>query len=115
MKNNDHSLDRADMTIAALSVTAVIFLVGLFVLTGRPGPAYGGAVTVTGGPYVMSVGRSPLADEEFVYVLHSPSQRLAVYRFDASRQEVVLAQGFDMTQLRTESADPGSQGRRGRP
>ncbi len=117
----DKPVDSKDLAIGILSTTAAILLVGLLILNTRPEPAWADGMTTTGGGYVVTVG-SATPDEEYVYVLNSPAERLIAYRFNSSNQQIEVAQGIDLSELRAGAAGqptspqrgrrPGSRGRR---
>lgn len=93
-------MDAKNFTIGVLSTTAAILLVGLLVIHSRPEPARADGMTTSAGAYVLSVGGVSIADEEYLYVLDAPAQKLIAYRFDAGRQQIEVAQGIDLAELR---------------
>jgi hypothetical protein len=105
------TLESRDFAIGILSTTAVILLVGLVIIGTRPDPAWADGMTTTGGDYVLTVGSTGLADEELVYVLDAPSQRLIAYRFNAQRQQIEIAQGLDLAELRGQPEDAAQPAR----
>lgn len=102
------STDAGNLAIGVLTTTAVILLVGLMLVGTRPPAAWGSGMTASGGDYVLTVGQSPSVDEELLYVIDGPSERLVAYRFDAARPEIQIVQGLDLAELRSDAA-PGKQ------
>lgn len=107
---HDHRDDRIgtkNFAIGVLSTTAVILLVGLVLLhTGRE-PVWAAGMTAQGGEYVLTVGTGVFRDEELVYVIHAPTQRMITYRFDTGRKEIEIVQGTDLAELRQAAGEPG--------
>jgi hypothetical protein len=104
-------MDSRNFAIGVLSTTAVILLVGVLVIGSRPAPALG-QMTVTKGDYIITVGNSPQLDEEFVYVIDVPEQKLVVYRFNTPRQQIDMLQGIDLNEMRESGpSGPGSSQR----
>ena len=103
-ESHAHPADRRDVAIGALSIVAVILFVTLF-LSDRGGapPAFADGMSVSGGDYVVAVGGAVLADEDFVYVIDIPMERVIAYRFDAARQQIEIVQGVELSELRTEA------------
>lgn len=100
-------MDSKNFAIGVLSTTAVILLVGVLVIGSRPAPVLG-QMTVTKGDYIITVGNSPQLDEEYVYVIDAPEQKLAVYRFNTPREQIDLLQGVDLKEMR-EAGQSGSR------
>ncbi len=98
-------MDPKNFAIGILSTTGVILLVGLLIIATRPDPAWAAGMTATGGGYVLTVGRDATGDEDLLYMLHSQSARLIVYRFDSGRQQIDVVQGIDLAEL----SEPGTQ------
>jgi hypothetical protein len=94
-------MNAKDFAIGILSTTAVILLVGVVIMNTRPEPVRAdGMTTSTGGDYVLTVGGVSIVDEECLYVLDAPAQKLIAYRFDAGRQQIEIVQGIDLSELR---------------
>ena len=93
-------MDQKNFAIGVLSTTAAILLVGLAIVASRPAPASAAGMTASGGDYVMTIARTPQPDEEFVYVVNVPAQKMVVYRFDATRGLTDMVQAFDLSMLR---------------
>ena len=110
----DAKLDSKDLAIGILSTTAVILFVGVLIVSTRPQAALASGMTARGGDYILTVGRDASGDEELVYVIDAPSQRLVVYRFDSNRHEIEIVQGIELDKLRS-AAGPGAQGPGRRP
>lgn len=99
-------MDSKNFAIGILSTTAVILLVGLLLLNGDPAPAWGSGMTTDAGDYVLSVGRYESEDEELVYVIDTPSEKLIAYRFNGGRQRIEVVQGIDLSELRQKDSPP---------
>ncbi len=119
-EHTGNRMDTKNFAIGILSTTAVILVVGLVLLhTGRE-QAWASGMTAAGGEYVLTVGLGVQRDEELVYVIHAPTQRMVTYRFDTTRQQIEIVQGMDLAELRQPAAEPaqpkgrksGSGGRR---
>ncbi len=89
-----------DLTVGVLSITSVILLVGLAIIHTRPAPVLADGMTVARGDYIMTVGSSTQVDEELVYLIDLPEQKMIVYRFDAGRHQIDLVQGIDLAEMR---------------
>ncbi len=113
--HSHRSVDSKDFVIGILSTTAAILLVGVLIINTRPEPAWADGMTTAGGAYVLTVGGVSIADEEHLYVLDTPAERLVAYRFNASRQQIEIAQGIELTDLRRAAAQSTSQPRGKRP
>lgn len=116
--NSGDLMDSKNFTIGILSTTAVILLVGLLLLNSDAPPAWGSGMTTDAGDYVLSVGRYESDDEELVYIIDTPGERLIAYRFDGRRGQIEIVQGIDLSELRQPSDQPSrartpaSRGRR---
>lgn len=111
-------MDSRNFTIGVLSTTAAVFLSALVIINSRPDPALASGMTAAGGEYVLTVGLDASADEELVYVIDSVAERLIVYRFDAVRQEIRIAQGIELSDLREAAGKADQAGKtpkKGRP
>ena len=102
-------MDSRDFAIGILSTAALILLVGLLIINTRPEPAWADGMTTTGGDYVLTVGQLAVADEEYVYVLDAPGEKLIAYRFNAPRQQIDIVQGIDLAELRSQDVDAAKQ------
>lgn len=98
-------MDKRDFTIGLLTTTATILLVGVLILQTRTSPVYADGMTVSSGDYVMTVGAIDDPDEEYVYVIDLPSEKMIAYRFDSTRGRINLVQGIDLTQLNESKAN----------
>lgn len=107
-----NTMDSRNFAIGVLSTTATILLVGLLVIHTRPTIVHASGMTVSSGAYTMTVGKDASGDQELVFVLHGPSQRLIAYRFDANRQTVEVAQGLDLSALNPSAAQPTTPAQR---
>src|SRR5262245_24461569 len=99
-------MDQKNFAIGVLSTTAAIMLVGLVLVSTRSEPALAAGMTATGGDYIMSVGTTPQTDEEYLYVVEAPAQKMIVYRFDANKSIVDLVQTVDLAQFRQGAGQP---------
>lgn len=99
-------MDQKNFAIGVLSTTAAIMLTGLVLVSSRPEPALAAGMTATGGDYIMSVATTPQTDEEYVYVVDVPAQKMIVYRFDSNKGAVDLIQTIDLAQFRQGSGQP---------
>ncbi len=91
-------MNSKDITIAVLSTTSVILLVGLLVVNVMPSPAYGAGMAAKAGKYVVTVGVGSTNNEEYVYITDTSSDRIGVYRFVGNRIE--LSAGIDLAELK---------------
>lgn len=106
---NDESgdfMDSKNFAIGILSTTAVVLLVGLLLLNGAPPPAWGSGMTTDAGDYVLTVGQYESPDEELVYVIDTPTEKLIAYRFNGGRQQIEIVQGIDLAELRQRNSQP---------
>jgi len=99
-------VDTRNFAIGVLSTTAVILFVGLVLLHAGREPAWAAGMTAEGGEYVLTVGTGVFRDEELVYVIHAPTQRMVTYRFDTARKQIEIVQGTDLAELRQATAEP---------
>jgi hypothetical protein len=104
-------MDQKNLTIGVLSTTAAIMLVGLVLVTCRTSPVIAAGMTEHGGDYIMTVGASPQADEQFLYVIDVPLQKMVVYRFvyDSTRAAVDMLQGIDLGEFREKAGQPAGR------
>ncbi len=117
MKTHQHNhsgnlMDTKNFAIGILSTTAVILLVGLLFLNSRPQPAWASGMTSGAGDYVLTVGSDASADEELVYVIDAPGQKLIAYRFATGRQQIEIVQGIDLAELRESPGQPAQPQKR---
>jgi len=113
-------MNSKDLAIGILSTTAAILLVGLLIINTLPETAYASGMTEMGGDYVLSVGTAITADEELIYIIDAPTEKMVVYRFDAGRGQIEIVQGIDLKPLREAAAQqpqpsgqrPSTRGRR---
>lgn len=99
--NATRHVDSRDFTIGLLTVTAVVLFSALVLLGTRPAPAVADGMTTSGGDYVVTVGGVGVTDEEYVYVLDVPMERLIAYRFDTSKKQIAIAHGVDLSEIRS--------------
>jgi len=98
----------ATFLIGMLSTTAAILLSALVIVSSAARTASAGPMTTSGGDYVMTVGSLMNRDEEFVFLTHTSSEKMIVYRFDAGRRQVEVVQGLDLAALRDENSAPAA-------
>lgn len=109
-------MNSKDLAIGILSTTAVILLASILVIHSQPAPAMASGMAATAGDYVMTVGTYTINDEELVFVVHAPSEKLIIYRFNPGKGQIDIADGIELDQMRaaaTGTAQPGSKGSRG--
>lgn len=94
------NLQRHDMLIGVLSITAVILLVSLLLVQWMPAPALATGMTTSSGGFVMTVGAWTIGDEEIVFLLDSSSNKMVAYRFDPSTRQIAVVQGIDLAPIR---------------
>ena len=100
-------MDSKNFAIGILSTTAVILLVGLVVVHTRPDPAFAAGMTTTSGDYVLTVGTATIGNEEVLYVIDAPAEKLIAYRFHGARREIEVVAGVDLKELRDAAAAAG--------
>jgi len=93
-----------NFTIGILSTTSAILLVGLIAIHSRPVQVYADGMTVSGGDYIVSVGANDDQDEEFIFIIDVPSEKLITYRFNRNQIRIEIVNGIDLAQMR-EAAD----------
>ena len=108
-------MDSKNYAIGILSTTAVILLVGLVIINTRPLPAVAAGMTTTSGDYVLTVGTATIGNEEVLYVVDAPQQRMIAYRFDGARRQVQVVDGVDLKELRDAAAAATQQGSQQKP
>ncbi len=97
-------VDSRYFAIGVLSITAMILLVGVSLVSMQPAPAIASGMTVSAGSYTMTVGQAASVDEEFLYVLDGPAEKMIAYRFNTTRQTIDVIQGIDLSGLRAPAA-----------
>ena len=102
-------MNSKDLAIGILSTTACILLVGLLIIHALPESAQASGMTTSGGSYVITTGTDISADQELVYIVDAPSEKLIAYRFDGGRGRIEIVQGIELKSLR-EAAAAGSKG-----
>jgi len=109
------TMNSKDLAIGILSTTAAILLVGLLVIHALPQPVHASGMGTTGGDYVLTVGTDVSADQELLYLVDAPQEKMVVYRFDGGRGRIEIVQGVDFKPLRDAAAaqpTPQPSGRR---
>ena len=92
-------MNSKDFALGILSTTAVILLVGIFVIHSRPQPAYASGMTDRAGRYVMTVGSVTINDEELVFVIDTNAKKMISYRFDTRQRKAHIVSGVDLASL----------------
>ena len=105
------SMESKNLALGVLTTTAVILLVGILIVSSRPAPVLADGMTVAKGDYIITVGSGPQVDEEYVYIIDVPEQKLIAYRFNTPRQQIEVVQGLELAELR----EAGTQARPGIP
>ena len=107
-------MDSRNFAIGMLSTTAVILLVGIVIVQSAPPSVRADGMTVAGGDYVVTVGARTQTDEDYVYVIDVPAEKMIAYRFDTGRQQIEIVQGLDLSVLRQApiKAEPPKPGQR---
>lgn len=101
---SDRPVDSRDFAIGVLSITAMILLVGVILVSIQPAPAIASGMTVSAGSYTLTVGQAASVDEEFIYVLDGPAEKMIAYRFNTTRKTIDVVQGIDLSGLRAPTA-----------
>ena len=104
--------DRRDFAIGILATTATVLLVGVVLLFSQP-QARADGTAIVHREYALSVGALTHADDDLVYVINAPRQRLNVYRFDVRRKQIDLVQSLSLQEMRSVSGVPATQPPRG--
>ncbi|MBI4718300.1 MAG: hypothetical protein HY763_10880 [Planctomycetes bacterium] len=99
-------MDNKNFAIGVLSTTAVILLVGVVVLQSLPHPAFASGVTASTGEFVATVGTMTINDEELLFIYNTQSERMGIYRYDASQSKIDLVDGIDFKDLNKPGAAP---------
>ena len=111
-------MDSKNFTIGILSTTAAILLVGVLIIHSRPAPVLASGLTATAGDYVLTVGTFTLNDEEYVYVIDAPEQKMIMYRFDVARGSIEVSDHKDLAAVRDAatqaSQQPGQKSKSGK-
>jgi len=103
-------MDRKDFAIGLLSTTATILLVGLLVVQSLPDRAVADGMTTSAANDILTVGSVSKADEEFVYLIDTASDKMIAYRFDVNQRQIEVVQWVDLAELRRGLGDaPGQQ------
>ena len=91
----------------------MILLVGLAIIHTRPTTVYADGMTVSGGDYILTVGAIVENDEEYVFVIDVPSEKMLAYRFDTGRGRIEIVHGIDLAKIReaAEQQTPANQPR----
>jgi hypothetical protein len=99
-------VDSRDFATGVLSVTGVILLAALVLVETRPTTVQASGLTTTAGEFILTVGTDLAPDEELLYILDAPTERLIAYRFDPMRKEIQLVQGIELDKLRGAQPSP---------
>lgn len=115
-ENHTTQIDSKNLAIGILSTTAMILLVGLMIIQTRPQQALAAGMTTTNGDYVVTVGVASQNNEEVLYVVDAPMQRMICYNFNAARGEIGVVDAIDLAEMRnatTPQQQTPTRGRRG--
>ena len=99
-------MESRNLAVGVLSTTAVILLVGLAIIHTRPTPAQADGMTVARGDYLMTVGSGTQVDEELIFLIDVPEQKMIIYRFDAGRHQIDIVQGVNLAEMREATRSP---------
>ena len=102
---DSNHVESKNLAIGILSTTAMILLVGLLIIQTRPQQVMAAGMTTTNGDYAMTVGVASQNNEEVVYIIDAPIQRLIAYSFNAGRREIVVVDAIDLAEMRS-AANP---------
>ncbi len=102
-------MDSKNFAIGILSTTAAILLVGVLIIHSRPAPVLASGLTATAGDYVVTVGSFTLGDEEFIYVIVAPEQKMIMYRFDVARGSIEVSDAKDLATVREAASEARQQ------
>lgn len=118
MKDNNASqgiqLTGKDFAIGLLSTTATILLVGILLLNNQIESAVAGPMTENTGEYVVTVATKTQNDEEVLFVVNVPTEKMIAYRFDTARQTIEILNGMDHGTLKNQAGQNQNQNQRGR-
>lgn len=96
-------MDRNNLVIGVLSITAVVLLVGLFIVIQVQQPAYAAGMSVSGGDYIMTVGKVQSTPtqypEELLYVIDVPESKLISYGFDYKSKRLHVTTQLDLKNM----------------
>ena len=102
-------MNSKNFAIGILSTTAAILLVGILIIHSRPAPVMASGVTESGGSYVLTVGTFTINDEELLFVINAPAEKMITYRFNTGRGQIEIADKIDLRQMREASAPAAPQ------
>lgn len=83
-----------NLTIAVLSITAVILLVGSIISGGNNSAMAIGQLD-RGGDYVLLTGQFS-ENNELVYITDAAAKRMNVYSYDATTRQLVIWDSVDL-------------------
>lgn len=95
---NRQNMNRQDMTIGILSITAAILVATWILAPQEPSPALAAGMSVGGGDYSMTVGQINQA-EEVVFIVNNAVNRMIVYYIDPRTQSIQVADAEDLSGL----------------
>ncbi len=97
-------MDNRNFAIGILSTTAVILLVGFFLVSSRPDPVYAAGMEASSGNYTMVV--SQLSDaEEMLIVIDSTAAKMGTFSYEPARRSIVPIQLIDLNAMRKATAN----------
>lgn len=106
-------LSGKDFAIGLLSTTATILLVGVLMLNSQVEQVSAGPMTETAGEYVLTVATKTQNDEEVLFLVNVPKDKLIAYRFDVAKSSIETLSGIDHAQSKAQGNQQGNQPRRG--
>jgi len=96
-------VDNKNLGIGVLTITATILLAGNVLVCTRPEPAYASGMTVSGGDYILTVGRvkstPPQFPEDLLYVVDTAVDKMVAYYFDARTGKIRPISPIDLKQV----------------
>jgi hypothetical protein len=89
-------MERQNLTIGCLSLSAVLLFVALLATSAFNAPhAEASGMTTSAGQYTMLTGRLNPSNEA-VYIINSRANKMAVYRLNESRGNIEIVQVMDI-------------------
>lgn len=104
-------MDKKDFTIGLLTTTAMILLVGVVIIHTRHATVFADGMSATGGDYILTVGAFEETDEEYVFVLDKPTDKMIIYRYDSRRRQINIVQGIDLAEVLADQPNSSKQRR----
>ena len=99
-------MDKQNFTIGCLSLSAVMLLVGVFVLAAfETQRAEASGMIHTSGSYMLLTGKLA-GTNELVYLIDSRSQKLVVYRLNEASRILERTQVIPLDEPESDKQDP---------